>query len=211
MLQQEHPKANAVDDYWQQEEHLARLPLPPLDVESDVFFLWHYSRERYGKGHREISVRLTDAGERDYVHAKACYYSPRIVLTIGLTSPALAEPGEEIGEVLDERREGQTRHFIAGLQAWYYAAEKTLMLWEVDLSGQYAGDDPAEDFLLSSLWHFFEAGLLRRFPDCERVVTPGWEPDYDGDRWREFLRGRGYAPHVENTFIKHVSRAEVAG
>jgi len=153
-------QTTAVDDYWQREDHVARLMLPPRDYEAEVFFLWHTTREEYGKNHREIGLKLNDAGLRDYVHVKACYYSPRIVLTIGLTPPVETELGEEIGQVTDSRVEGRDRQEIAGLQAWYYPSEKTLMLWEVDVFGQYSADDPTQDFLLGSLWHFFEQGLL---------------------------------------------------
>ena len=193
------------DDYWQREEHVARLMLPLGDYESEVFFLWHASRESYGTDHREIGVNLKGAGERDYVHAKACYYSPRIIVTFDLAPPAQTQLGEEIGQVTDSRVEGSDRHFIAGLQGWYYLSEKTLMLWEVDLFGQYRTQDPTRDFLLGAFWYFFEQGLLQQFSDCERIVTPGWEPKYEGEKWRQFLESRGYVPHEENTFIKSLS------
>lgn len=194
------------DDYWQRSEHIARLPLPPADIENDVFFLWHQSRERYDRHHREIGIQLTRAGERDYVHVKACFYVPRIILTVGLTPPINTELGEEIGQVLDAQQEGHDRHFIAGLQAWYYGDEKTLMLWEVDLFPSFCEADPTQDFLLATLWQSFEQGLLHRFEDCKAIVTPGWEPKYDNEQYRAFLVHRGYTPRVENTFHKIIQK-----
>lgn len=196
-----------LDDYWQREEFVARLPLPPQNYESDIFFLWHQSRERYGRDHREIGVKLSAAGERDYVHVKACFYVPRIILTVALTPPVETDIGEEIGEVVDSHQEGSDRHFIAGLQAWYYPSARTLMLWEVNLFGSYRDEDPAQDFLLSTLWHYFEQGLLERFPVCERIVTPSWEPSYEPHQWERFLAARGYTPHYENTYSKAIGKS----
>ncbi|HKQ05705.1 MAG TPA: hypothetical protein VJ464_11270 [Blastocatellia bacterium] len=130
-------RAIRVDDYWEREECAARLPLPPGDQEQDIFFLWHHSRECYGKNHQEVDIRFQDPGERDYVHCKAFYYVPRIVLTVSATAPVQTDAGTEIGEVLDSRKEGSDHHIVAGLQAWYYRAERILMRWEVDLFHPY--------------------------------------------------------------------------
>lgn len=194
-----------IDDYWQEMKLVARLPLPPQDHENDVFFLWHHSRERYGRDHGEIGIKITKAGERDYIHVKACFFVPRIILTVALSPPVKSDLGEEIGHVLDSHQEGSDRYFIAGLQAWYYSDLKMLMLWEVDLFPNYSEADPTQDFLLIILWQSFEQGLLGRFPDCEQIVTPGWEPKYDGEQFRAFLAARGYSPHRENTYHKMIA------
>lgn len=199
-------QANIQDDYWQRSEHIARLPLPPADREHDVFLLWHQSRERYDRHHIEIGIQLNRAGERDYVHVKACFYVPRIIMTVGLTPSVTTELGEERGQVLDAQQEGHDRHFIAGLQAWYYSDKKTLMLWEVDLSPSFGEPDPTLDFLLATLWQSFEQGLLARFTDCKAIVTPGWEPKYDTEQYRTFLRHQGFAPHFDNTFSKPITK-----
>jgi hypothetical protein len=61
--------------------------------------------------------------------------------------------------------------------------------------------------LLAVLWQRFEKELIERFPDCERIVTPAWEPKYKGEqRWR-FLADQGYTPHVENIFAKCSTRS----
>ncbi|MDQ3649659.1 MAG: hypothetical protein M3458_05130 [Acidobacteriota bacterium] len=73
------------------------------------------------------------------------------------------------------------------------------------MSEHYRASDPTRDYLLGSLWYFFERGLLSQFPDCERIVTPGADPSYGDDEWREFLKGQGYQPHRDNTYIKAVT------
>lgn len=80
------------------------------------------------------------------------------------------------------------------------------MLWEVDVRSHYAGSDPSQDFLLITLWDTFEQALLQEVPDCERIVTPGWEPSYEGEGWKRLLSERGYAPHRENTYIKTIGK-----
>jgi hypothetical protein len=184
-----------LDDYWNKEEFVGRLLLPPRDDERDVFFLWHQSRERYGKNHKDLGLTLAEPGERDYIHVRACFYSPRIILTIPLEPPIPSAIGDEIGEVVGSRQEGQNRHDVANLQAWYYQAEKTLMLWEVDLFRAYGEEqDPGQDFLLSSLWTLFERELIRQFPECQRIITPHSEPDYKTELFQAFLQERGFSP-----------------
>lgn len=194
----------AIDDYWDRGEEIGRLPLPPRDNEREVSFIWHQSREKYGRGHREIGLGvLRDNGERVYVHAKAVFYSPKIILTVGLMPPIETAIGNEVGEVLGARTEGQTRHEVANCQAWYYEKEKVLTLWEVDMRTNYReSEDPTQDFILSSIWQVFEQKLLREFSDVKTILTPGHEPSYDDEQFRAFLQQQGYAPHIENTFRK---------
>lgn len=205
MMQQQHN--TAIDDYWTQGAEIGRLPLPPRDNERDVSFIWHQSREKYGRGHREIGLGvLRDGGERIYVHAKAVFYSPNIILTVALTPPVPSDLGEEVGEVMGSRFDGQTRHEIANCQAWYYEREKVLMLWEVDMRANYKeSEDPTQDFILSSVWRSFEQALLRELPDVEAILTPGEEPNYEDDQFRAFLQSQGFTPHIENTFRKALS------
>lgn len=199
-----------LDDYWTRSVEIGRLPLPPRDDERDLSFIWHQSREDYRAGHREIGITLHGAGERVYVHAKAVFYSPNIVLTVALTPPVPSDLGEEIGHVIDAEQQGQQRHEVASCQAWYYERECVLMMWEVDMRTHYQeSDDPTQDFVLSSVWQAFERALLEEFPDCERVITPGWDPGYDGEQFRAFLQRQGYAPHIENTFIKTINAGAV--
>jgi hypothetical protein len=201
----------AVDDYWNKEEFAGRLLFPPHDDERDVFFPWHESRERYGRNHRDLGLTLREPGERDYIHVKACFYSPRIIVTLALTPPMQSELGEEIGEVTGSRQEGRNRHDIANCQAWYYPTEKTLMLWEVDLfSSASEEEDPTKDFLLSSLWVLFEKQLLERFPDCERILTPHHEPRYERALFQAFLCERGYTPGPEGSGVFEKARAKGA-
>jgi hypothetical protein len=185
-----------IDEYWTRRVEIGRLPLP-IEGEQDVALIWHQVPENCGRGHREIGLGvMKDNTERVYVHAKACYFTPEIVVTIAVTAPN-AGPGEQVGVVEDARRRGSIRREFANLQAWFYPDAGALMLWEVDL-WRGREEDPAQDFLLACLWDGFERELLRVFPDAQEIITPH-EPNYDSRLWAAFLAGRGYTPHVENT------------
>lgn len=188
-----------IDDYWTRQVEIGRLPLP-VDCERDVSLIWHQSREQCGFDHRELGLgTFTDKTERVYVHAKACFFTPDLVLSVALS----AAPGAQIGEVIGSQVRGSTRREFANLQAWYYPTARALMIWEVDLWSRYRDETPAGDFILSCLWNGFETALLREFSDAREIITPH-EPDYDHEQWVAFLAACGYAPHIENTYRKFV-------
>jgi len=54
-------------------------------------------------------------------------------------------------------------------------------------------NDLDEGAFFVTLWQRFETLLLRRFPEAQVIVTPGWEPKYDGEVWRGFLTSQDYA------------------
>jgi hypothetical protein len=101
--------------------------------EQDVALIWHQVLENCGRSHREIGLGvMKDNTERVYVYAKACYFTPEIVVTIAVTAPN-AGPGEQVGVVEEARRRGSIRHEFANLRAWFYPDAGALTLWEVDL------------------------------------------------------------------------------
>jgi hypothetical protein len=96
------------DEYWTRRVEIGRLPLP-IEGEQDVALIWHQVQENCGRGHREIGLGvMKDNTERVYVHAKACYFTPEIVVMIAITAPN-AGPGEQVGVVEDSRRRGSIR------------------------------------------------------------------------------------------------------
>lgn len=192
------------DEYWTRRIEIGRLPLPS-EGERDVSLIWHQAPESCGHNHREIGIgTLSGKTERVYVHAKACYFTPDYVVTVAVTA-GNGKPGEPIGHVEDITPRGSIRREFGNLQAWYYPAVQTLMLWEVDL-WRGREENPAEDFILACLFDGFEHELLRQFPDTREVITPN-EPNYDSAQWAAFLDARGYLPHVENTFRRIIGHS----
>jgi hypothetical protein len=193
-----------IDDYYTRTEEIGPLPLPH-EREQVIYLLWHQSRESCERGHREIGLGvMRHPCHRVYLHAKACFYTPEIVVTFATNPQLTSDPDQEIGYVLESEACGRTRHEIGNIQAWYYEKERILMLWEVCLYSHYCEPDPTGDFVLLVLWETFERELLRELPDTEAILTPGWEPKYEPQQWRAFLTEQGYAPHRENTYRKVV-------
>jgi hypothetical protein len=92
-----------------------------------VFLIWHQTPENCGRGHWEIGLGvMKDDAKRVYVHARACYFTPEIIITIAVTAPN-AIPGEQVGVVEDAQRRGSIRREFANLQAWFYPAAGALI------------------------------------------------------------------------------------
>jgi hypothetical protein len=200
--------ATIVDEYWNRPlVEVGRLPLG-IESEQDVFLIWHAAREECGREHRELGLGVMRATDnelitRDYIHCKACYFVPDLVLTLAITDPN-AKPGEQLGTIEDVHSRGSRRVEFAGLQAWFYPAVRALVLWEVDL-WRGAEADPREDFILAVLFDSFERELLKVFPEAREVIAVD-EPKYEHAHFAQFLHERGYEEWRERTFIKRLKR-----
>lgn len=198
-----------VDDYWTRRVEIGRLPLR-FEGEQDVALNWHQAREHCGIDHRELGLgTFTGQTEREYVHAKACFLTPDLIVSVAIARPAFGAPasriGEQVGTVTGSQMRGSIRREFANLQAWYYPTARALILWEVDLWERYRDGKLAEDFILSCLFDGFERELLRVFPDAREAITPH-EPNYEDADWGSFLARRGYAPHIDNTYRKLIEQ-----
>lgn len=194
------------DDYWQHEELAARLPLPPQDSESDVFFLWHQSRERYGRDHREIGIKLRSAGERDYMHVKARCYVPRVILTVALSSPVETDRGRETGEIADSRQEGSDPHFIAGLpclvlpnRAYHNSLGSRSRVIPGRRFNRRISCLPRSGTILSR-------GCMSGLLTASEALRRALEPSYASQHWERFCTERDYAPHYKHTCSKAIGR-----
>ena len=102
---------------------------------------------------------------------------------------------------------------LADAQAWYYPTDRTLVLWELLLSPQYARQrDPREDLLLRQLWLRYEEFLGERYTGADQFLTT-WEDEYDRDAWAGFLSAAGYRRTAPAVFRKARERhnEEVVG
>lgn len=152
--------------------------------------------------HEELFPLAQHTGTRTYFHAKPYVLVPDITLTVALSPDA--QPDGAIGRVTKSDLRGVRHREIGQAQAWYYPADRTLMLWECYLLDWYRQDDPTRDQALSTLWQGFERTLLQRLPTTERLVTT-WEDIYPRSEWRAFLVQQGYEPHTSATFTKRVT------
>ncbi|HEV2124857.1 MAG TPA: hypothetical protein VGW38_19080, partial [Chloroflexota bacterium] len=163
----------------------------------------HVAAEPY-QAPQELFPLRRQSGTRIYVHAKPSILLPDVRVTVGL-SPA-ASPQGAIGSVESAFIKGFRPHAIGKVQAWYYPAEKTVVLWECFLDQHYrTGDDPLADATQVTLWRGVEQSLVRRFSHAKRVMTT-WEDLYDRPRWQRFLEVQGYCLVDRAAFIKEVAK-----
>ena len=120
-----------------------------------------------------------------------------ITLSIGLY-PTPTESGT-IGEVVDSTWEGIRHREIGTAQAWWYPADRVLMLWECYLNDDVRQEDPLTEQVLVMVWTGFEGALRDRF------ATPSWEDLYERPAWQQFLAGQGFEPFTPGCFVKELA------
>lgn len=158
----------------------------------------HDAEERF-RDHKELFPLTQRTGTRRYFHAKPYVLEPEITLTVGL-SPT-PQPDGALGEVTGSEWHGLRHREVGQAQAWYYPADRGLMIWECFLLDRYREEEPSRDMTLGVLWSGFERTLLARLPQPERIVTT-WEDLYPRPAWQLFLESQGYAPYGPATFAK---------
>lgn len=128
---------------------------------------------------------LSGPQERAYVHAKPFILEPRYFATVAWDS------AQGRGEIIDSEQKGVQEHYIGNAQAWHYAKDDVLVLWECYLYEPYRSGPPEKDDAHVKIWTSFDDWLTERF-DPGLILSPAWEPVYEAELWQEFLRSRGY-------------------
>jgi hypothetical protein len=141
-------------------------------------------------------------GNRSYFHAKPYILIPKMTLNIGLTRPKA--DSDEIGRVIGSDVKNLQERELGNAQAWYYPADKVLVLWECYLFEPYAQKDLRKDQLLATVWRGFEETLLKELPDTTRMYTT-YEPIYERPVYKTFLAKQGYRPIEKVAFVKEVT------
>jgi hypothetical protein len=154
----------------------------------------HRSEETAAHGKSLFPITTKHGDKRTYFHAKPYILIPRMTFTIGLTRPKV--DSDEIGRVIGSDVTKLQEREIGNAQAWYYPAEKALVLWECYLFEPYAQ-------LLATLWQGFEKLLLKELPETTRIYTE-YEPIYENRVYKPFLAKRGYRPIDKGAFVKEV-------
>jgi hypothetical protein len=139
----------------------------------------HVETERYiSRGAERLFPLTTPRGSRDYVQSR------------------LWVPGVPEGFRL-----------VGGAQAWYYPADRAIVLWELLLQRAWEPReaDPREQHLYRQLWRSYEAFLRDRFPTASTIMTT-WEDAFPRDQWAGFLGAQGYEQTGPAVFTKPLSR-----
>jgi hypothetical protein len=162
----------------------------------------HSSHEHYSDIHFEIVPITTPKGERTYVNIHPYVEEPNIVLTVGMPPHGYAD-SNAIGKVQSARVEGLRPIEIGNIQAWYYPADTTLVLWECYFHQSFREDTPLmEDTNMRRLWQQTEKQLHAKFPQAERIVTPFSDPLFETEEYQTFLRSLDYEPVAKAAYGK---------
>jgi hypothetical protein len=162
----------------------------------------HQSEEKAYHEESLFPIAIKRGGTKIYFHAKPYILIPQMTLTIGLTKPKA--DSNEIGRVIGSDVTKLQEREIGNAQAWYYPAEKALVLWECYLFKTYAKKDPRIDPLLATVWQGFEKFLLKELPDTAMIYTT-YEPIYDRAVYKTFLALQGYGLIKKVAFRKEVT------
>ncbi len=190
---------NEFDNYWNSNTILGD---GMIDGERSLIRLkLHRSDEQYYYK-QELFPLSSRTGERIYFHAKPYILIPDMTLTFApYATPA---PDGSIGEVTTDVTKLKPRE-IGNAQAWYYPAEKALVLWECFLEAPYRQKDPRADSLHTLVWQGFEHTLLNQLPEATRLYTT-FEPIYERPVFTQFLENQGYQPCGPVAFVKELGR-----
>ena len=82
---------------------------------------------------------------------------------------------------------------IGNAQAWYYPADRTIVLWECYLHKFARDHSLLEDPNMKHMWKSFEHFLIEQFPGATQIATPFSDPIADSiEEYQTFLRSLGY-------------------
>jgi hypothetical protein len=87
---------------------------------------------------------------------------PKLTFTVGLyNNPKhYADQDNPIGEVIGSNHEGFREVQIGNAQAWYYPADKIIVLWECFFEERFRKDPLPKDSTMKQLWQAFELYLV---------------------------------------------------
>src|SRR5205823_6371851 len=107
-----------------------------------------------------------------------------------------------IGEVIGKPHMQGFREFQVGnAQAWYYPADKAIVLWECFLYDDFRKHPLAEDINMLNLWKGFEQWLFKQFPEASTVATTTHDPMAE---YQIFLQSLGYSRIAKTAFGKKI-------
>lgn len=187
------------DDHWQHDTPLfvgtfSYYRMEPRMVQGKI----HLSEETYVDVSREIvPIRQTRRGQRVYINMRPYILEPELFMTVGLYPKPkhYADQDDAIGEVLKTDVKGMRQRQVGNSQAWYYPAEKTIMLWECFLESSFRRHPLSDDPHMLKLWQSFEQWLSKQFPDATRIATTFNDPiAHTREEYQAFLRTLGYQP-----------------
>ena len=169
---------------------------------------FHTSDEQYetSLGHEIIPVSQR-RGARTYVMMHPYVLEPKLTLTIGVYQKPkhYADQGSAIGETIGNPHvEGFREVQVGNAQAWYYPADKMIVLWECFFDQGFRKHPLPEDANMLQLWQAFERYLVKKFPEAAILATPFDDPIAEIKEYQAFLKTLDYSPLAKAAFGKKV-------
>lgn len=190
------------DPYWSEDLLLGETR---IDRETSLLRLkLHVADEPYrGRTAADLVPLTHRTGVAIYLHGQPYILEPAITLAVDLNrTPNTAGT---VGRVGSTSWDGMRHRPIGNTQAWYYPADRLLVLWECFLEDRYRQDNPLSDRALQAVWTGFEDLLRVRFPAARQIITPSWEDLYEKVDWQHFLGSHGYSPSTPRSFSKQLA------
>ena len=196
------------DKYWSARHYLFTAQFPTYYTQPQkVWGRFHTSVEQYTASINEIIPIKEKKGKRTYVMMQPYVREPNLTLTVGLFDKPkqYADQDSAIGEVIGSKREGFKEVKVGNAQAWYYPADKTIVLWECFFEDRFRKDTLTKDKNMQDLWKRFELWLVKKFPKAQTVATPFNDPIAESiEEYQLFLKKLGYSPIADAAFGKKI-------
>jgi hypothetical protein len=195
------------DDFWTERTPLLRAQFPTYYTEPQkVWGRFHTSEEQYHASLGEEIIPIKEKkGQRTYVMMQPYVREPKLTLTIGLYDKPkqYADQESSIGEVIGSRHERFREAQVGNAQAWYYSADKTIVLWECFFDNRFMKHPLPTDANMQNLWKRFERWLVKKFPKALTLATPFNDPIAESiEEYQAFLKSLGYSPLAQAAFGK---------
>jgi hypothetical protein len=201
--------ATAEDEFWTELLPFFTAQFPTYYRKpQQVHGRFHTSDEHYTPWRREIIPLSARKGERTYVMMQPYVLQPELTFTARIynTPKHYADQESPVGEVSGRPQMQGFREFQLGnAQAWYYPADKAIVLWECFFYDDFRKHPLAEDTNMQNLWRGFEQWLLKQFPEAAKIATTTRDPIAETiEEYQTFLKSLGYSPLFKTAFGKKV-------
>ena len=197
------------DDFWTERLQLLTAQFPAYySKPQKVWGKFHASEEDYFGAASEIVPLQHKKGRCTYIMMQPYVLEPILTFTVGLYKKPKQYADQEtaLGKTIGQpKQEGFRQVQVGNAQAWYYPADKTIVLWECFFSEGFRKHPLSEDVNMRNLWQGFEHWLGKQVPQAKTIATPFNDPIAESiEEYQSFLKKLGYAPIAEAAFGKHI-------
>jgi hypothetical protein len=193
------------DDFWTEHTQLFTAQFPTYYTKPQkVWGRFHKSEEEYRDASHEIIPISERKAKRTYVMMHPYVLEPKLTITVGLFNKPkhYADQDAAIGQTIGQpQQQGFREVQLGNAQAWYYHADKIIVLWECFFDDRFRRHPLSEDANMQKLWKGFEHWLLKQFPQATTIATPSNDPIAESiEEYQTFLKALGYSPLAEAAY-----------